>query len=84
MSSTVIIFLYFESNLITLELFFPSSIVEWDKLSWEVGNSENIRVFKNRFLEFTRSLPDSIFDIYNPYAIMLLTRLRLYLNHLKP
>ena len=25
--------------------FFPSSIVEWNKLSWLVSNSENIRIF---------------------------------------
>ena len=33
-------------------------------------------------LEFTRHLPNSVFDIYNPYGIKLLTRLRLGLSHL--
>ena len=33
-------------------------------------------------LEFIRPLPNSIFDIFNPYGIKLLTRLRLGLNHL--
>ena len=61
--------------------FFPSSIVEWNKLSREVRNSENIRIFKKRILEFIRPSPNSIFDIYNPYGIKLLTRLRLGLSH---
>ena len=58
---------------------FPSSIVEWNKLSREVSNSENIRIFK---MEFIRPSPNSIFDIYNPHVIKLLTRLRLGLIHL--
>ena len=45
-------------------------------------NSENIRFFKIWLLKFTRPPPNSIFDIYNPYGIKLLTRLRLGLSHL--
>ena len=33
-------------------------------------------------MEFIRPLPNSIFDIYNPYGIKLLTRLRIGLIHL--
>ena len=33
-------------------------------------------------MEFIRSLPNSIFDIYNPYGTKLLTRFRLGLSHL--
>ena len=75
-------FLYLKSSIITLETLFPSLIVEWNTLSREVRNSENIRIFKKRLLEFIRPLPNSIFDIYNPYGIKLLTRLRLGLSHL--
>ena len=57
--------------------FFPFSIVEWNKLSREVRNFENIKIFKKIILEFTRPSPNSIFDIYNPYGVKLLTRLRL-------
>ena len=67
---------YFRNSL------FPSSIVEWNKLSREVRNSENIRIFKKRLLEFIRPSPNSIFDIYNPYGIKVLTRLLLGLIHL--
>ena len=80
----MIIFLYLKSSTIQ-KLFFPSSIVEWNKPSREV-RTENIRIFKKRsffgLLEFIRTLPNSIFDIYNPYGIKLLTRLRLGLSHL--
>ena len=79
----MIIFLYLKSSTIQ-KLFFPSSIVEWNKPSREV-RTENIRIFKKRsffgLLEFIRTLPNSIFDIYNPYGIKLLTRLRLGLSH---
>ena len=37
--------------------FFPPSIIEWNKLSREVRNSENIKIFKKRFLEFIRPSP---------------------------
>ena len=33
-------------------------------------------------MEFTRPLPNSIFDIYNPYGIKLLIKLQLGLSHL--
>ena len=58
-----------------LYLFFPSSIVEWNILR-KYQNQKKKRIF-----EFIRPLPNSIFDIYNPYGIKLLTRLRLGLSH---
>ena len=78
----MIIFLYLKSRIITLETFFPSSIVEWNKLSRKERSSENIRIFKKRLLEFIRPSSNSIFDMYNPYGIKQLTRLRLGLSHL--
>ena len=79
----MIIFLYLKSSKITLEtLLCFSSTIEWNKLSREVRNSENIRIFKKRLLELIRPSPNNIFDIYNPYGIKLLTRLRLGLSHL--
>ena len=58
-------------------------MVELNKLSWEVRNSENIRIFKKMLLEFTRPPPKSTFNIYSPCGIKLLTRLRLGLSHHK-
>ena len=46
--------------------------------------SENLKILelKKRLLEFTRPSPNSVFDIYNPYGIKPLTRLRFGLSHL--
>ena len=57
-------------------------IVEWNKLILEIRISEDVRIFMNRLLEFTRLSPNSIFGIYNPYGIKLLARLRLGLRWL--
>ena len=65
-----------------LIVFFPSSIVEWNKLRREVRTSENTRILTKRLLKFIRPSPNSIFGIYDPYGIKLLTRLRLGLSHL--
>ena len=46
-------------------------------------NSENIKVFKERLLEFTRSSISRIFNIYNQYGIKLLSKWRLVLSHRK-
>ena len=75
----MIIFLYLKSKIIT---FCPSSIIEWNKPNREGRNSENIKIFKRRLLEFTRTSRNSIFSIYNAYGIKLLTRLPLGLSHL--
>ena len=49
-----------------LYLFFPSSVVQWNIL-------RKLELKKKRIFEFIRPLPNSIFDIYNPYGIKLLT-----------
>ena len=36
--------------------FFPSTIMEWNKLDWEIKNSENIATFKKRIL-FLSTVP---------------------------
>ena len=64
--------------------FFPFFIiVEWNKLSWEIRNSEKNRIFTKRLLEFIRPSPNSIFDLYNQNGRgKAITRLRLGLSHL--
>ena len=41
--------------------------------SSSVEYTKKIRIKKKRIFEFIRPLPNSIFDIYNPYGIKLLT-----------
>ena len=46
--------------------FFPSTIMEWNKLDWEIKNSESILTFKKRILSFIWSSANSTFNCHNP------------------
>ena len=63
--------------------YFPSTIMEWNKLDWEIKNSESIVTFKKRILSFIRPSANSTFNCHNPRGIKLLSRLRLGLSHLR-
>ena len=63
--------------------FFPSTIIEWNKLDRKIKNSESIETFKKRILSFIRPSPNSTFNCHNPKGIKLLSRLRLGLSHLR-
>ena len=63
--------------------FFPSTKIEWNKLVWEIKNSESIVTFKKIILSFIRSSANSTFNCHNPRGIKLLSRLRLGLSHLR-
>ena len=63
--------------------FFPSTIMEWNKLDWEIKNFESNMTFKKRILSFIRSSANSTFNCHNPRGIKLLSRLRLGLSHLR-
>ena len=63
--------------------FFPSTIIEWNKLGWKVKNSESIETFKISFpfsFSFIRPSPNRTFNCHNPRGIKLL---RLGSSHLK-
>ena len=64
-------------------LFFPSTIIEWNKLDWEIKNSESIVTFERRILSFIRPSANSTFSCHNPRGIKLLSRIRLGLSHLR-
>ena len=63
--------------------FYPSAVLEWNKLDSFIRTSETFMLFKKRILKFIRPKPNSIFNIHNPVGIKYLTRLRLVLSHLK-
>ena len=63
--------------------FFPSTILEWNKLDPSLRNSISYNVFKNSILKFIRPSPNKIFQRHNPKEIKLVTRLRLGLSHLR-
>ena len=63
--------------------FFPSVVIEWNKLDQNIRNSENLFIFKKKLLKFIRPSGNSVFRCHNPKGIKLLTRLRLGLSHLR-
>ena len=63
--------------------FFPSTIMEWNKLDWEIKNSEVIETFRKRIISFIRPSANSTLNCHNPRRIKLLSRLRLGLSHLR-
>ena len=56
--------------------FFPSIIIEWNKLDSDIHNSDSLNIVKLPLLKFVRSIANSVFDINNPDGLKLLTRLR--------
>ena len=62
--------------------FFPSTIIEWNKLAPDLRNSDSFSAFKKSILNFIRPSPNSIFNCHNPKALKFITRLRLGLSHL--
>ena len=63
--------------------FFPSAIIEWNKLDPTIRNAESFCIFKSNILKFIRPAPRSFFKCYNHKVIKLMTRLRLGLSHLR-
>ena len=63
--------------------FFPSTVIEWNKLDNNIRNSESVSAFKKQILKFIRPSPNSTFNVHNPHGIKLLTRLRAGLSHLR-
>ena len=63
--------------------FFPSAIIEWNKLDPTIRKAESFGIFKSSILKFIRPTPRSFFNCYNYKGITLMTRLRLGLSHLR-
>ena len=62
--------------------FFPSVVIEWNKLDLNIRDSENLFIFKKKLLKFIRPSGNSVFKCHNPKRIKLLTRLKLGISHL--
>ena len=61
--------------------FFPSTVVEWNKIHPDIRNA-SITVFKKHLLKEIGTDPHPVFSICKPIGLKLLTRLRLGLSHL--
>ena len=62
--------------------FFPSTLRDWFNLDDDIRNSESISVFKNRLLLFIPPVQNSVFNIFDPKRLKLLTWLRLGFSYL--
>ena len=60
--------------------FFPFCISEWNNLATEIRNAKSINIFKKLILKEKKE--NSLFYIYDPLVVKLLTRLRLQFSHL--
>ena len=60
--------------------FFPYCINEWNNLTVEIRNSKSVSAFK-KLLKCEKE-ENSLFSIYDPLGVKLLTRLRLQFSHL--
>ena len=63
--------------------FFPSTVIEWNKIHFNITNSESLALFKKRILAFIKPSANSTFQYHNPKDLKLITRLRLGLSHLR-
>ena len=48
-----------------MNTFFPSAIIECNKLDWNIKNSETIETFEKRILTFIRPSPNSTVSCHN-------------------
>ena len=62
--------------------FFPSIIIEWNKLDPKIQNAPSLNIFKKNILKFIRRTANNMFSCHNLKGIKYLTRLRLGLSHL--
>ena len=60
--------------------FFPYSINEWNNLTVEIRNAKSINIFKKSIINEKQE--NSLFSVYDPLGVKLLTRLRLQFSHL--
>ena len=63
--------------------YFPSTIIEWNKLDSGIRNLKTLNIFKSKILNFIRPTASSIFGCHNPMWLKLLTRIRLALSHIR-
>ena len=63
--------------------FFPSTVIEWNKLDPNLRSAASRSVFKKNLLKCIRPSPHSVFNCHNNKGIKYLTRLQLGLSHFR-
>ena len=62
--------------------FYPSFLLEWKKLPYEVGGSPTIGIFKSKLFSLIRPFPKPVNGIYDPEGLAILTQLLFGLSKL--
>ena len=60
--------------------FFPYCINDWNNLTVEIRNAKSINIFKKTVINEKQE--NSLFNVYDPFGVKLVTRLRLHFSHL--
>ena len=67
---------------IVSSILFPSTLKDWFNLNDNIRNSASISVFKSRLPSLIRLVQNSVFNIFDPKGLIILTRLHLSFSHL--
>ena len=63
--------------------FFPSAVIEWNKLDSRLRKFKSLTDFKKNILSFIRPKANSVFNCNRSTGLKIFTRLRLGLSHLR-
>ena len=63
--------------------FFPSAVIEWNKLDSRLRKVKSFTDFKKNILSFIRPKANSVFNCNSSKGLKFVTRLRLGLSHLR-
>ena len=63
--------------------FFPSTIIEWNKLDHNIRNSSSFNISRKSILKFIRPSANSLFNRHNLKGITFISRLQVGLSHLR-
>ena len=70
-------------NHVFLNSFFPSTLVEWNKLDSGIRDSPSYSFFKKKDLNIIRPRSNDVLNVSHPKGIIFLTRLHVVLSHLR-
>ena len=62
--------------------FFPSTLLEWNKLDLKIQQSKTLLTFWNALIKIGRPISKLVYYVHNPVCLKLLAWLRLGLSHL--
>ena len=63
--------------------FLPFTVNEWNKLGSDIKNNDSYGIFRKKLLAFIRLAGNSMYGIYDPSGVKLISRLRLGFSHLR-